>query len=298
MKEAGIPGEKRNTSLTTKRGVINNALAIASHSALHSLFIPALNLIYSVFMRTFSRSIAVLAASLLTSNLLAGGKDSGPTLISEEESLFSTSLSAAWDSRYVSEGRDNLDGDSLFGAVLETTFGGFITSAWIASSPDTDYEELNLFAGYEHDFGPITLSGGYTYLNFIPDDADDHEIGLSIAVNNLPLGITPTIDWYYSFESEGSFFEADLTADFEAADWLVLSPFATFGWNEGYIADGHNGANHVALGLSLAVPLGDVFEIGAYAAYNIAIASDPDEFGDDELLEDFFYGGVAVTASF
>lgn len=48
-------------------------------------------------------------------------------------------MNGTWDSRYATEGRDNLDGDALVGTAIETAFKGLCLSAWYASSPDVDY---------------------------------------------------------------------------------------------------------------------------------------------------------------
>ena len=41
-------------------------------------------------------------------------------------------------------GRDNLDGDGLVSSTVEAAFKGLSLNASYASSPDTDYRELNL----------------------------------------------------------------------------------------------------------------------------------------------------------
>ena len=213
-------------------------------------------------------------------------------------SPFEFALSAAWDSHYVSEGRDNLDGDSLVGTTFEAAAYGFTAGAWYASSPNANYSELNLYGEYALELGDFEVYAGYTYLNFPADDADDHEVGAGIAYGGLPFEITPAIDWYHSFEADGSFFEASISGELELLDWLELEPFALIGWNEGYIADGHNGANNVAIGIVTEIDLSNNVELSAYLAYNWAIDSNPDANPDDQLLKDFLYGGVAIDFEF
>lgn len=221
-----------------------------------------------------------------------------PVVIEEEASWWEASLTAAYDSAYVSEGRDNLDGDDLFGTTLELGAYGFTGGLWYAHSPNAGYDEFNAFLEYGLEIGGFEVYGGYTYLNFPEDDADDHEVGAGIAYGGLPLGITPAVDWYYSFEAEGSFFEASLSSELEVTEWLAFEPFVVVGFNEGYIADGHDGTNHVAAGLVAAVDVTENIGLSGYVAYNWAIDSDPANNPGDELLEDFLYGGVAITFAF
>ncbi len=247
---------------------------------------------------------AMAAIAVLSWSQVQAGETATPEkvmieekVIVEEENWWSMSLTAAWDSLYVSEGRDNLDGKSLAGTTLEAEAFGFTGGMWFAASPDTDYTEFNAFLEYGIELGDFDIYAGYTYLNFPSDDADDNEIGAGIAYGGIPY-ITPAIDWYHSFEADGSFFEASLTSELEVTEWLEFEPFALFGWNEGYIAEGHNGANNFAVGLTAEIDLSENIQLAGYVAYNWAIDSDPANNPDDELLDDFFYGGVSITFSF
>jgi hypothetical protein len=207
------------------------------------------------------------------------------------------SLSAGLDSHYVSEGRDNLDGDSLFGATLEGEAGGLIGGVWYANSPDTDYRELNLYTGYGMEVGAFEVTVGYTYLDFLSDDADDSEVGAGVAYGELPWGLTAALEGYYSFEAEGAFFEASLSAEHEVEEWLTLAPSIILGWNEGYIAEGHDGANHLAVLLEATFALAETVELGLYAACSWALDADPGVYADDALLDDFIHGGIVFTFS-
>lgn len=208
------------------------------------------------------------------------------------------SLSFAWDSRYVSEGRDNLDGDGLLGTTLELSWEGFNLGAWYADSPDGPYDEFNSYLEYGWEAGDFAFYVGYTYLRFMNAGGHDHEVGAGVAYNGFDCGIVPALDAYYSFDASGAFFELSFTRAFEVAPWLTLEPGIVFGINQGYIADGHEGGNHVAAALSATVPVSEQVEIGAYVSYNWAIGSDPLRYADDAALKDFLFGGVTLTLSF
>jgi len=206
-------------------------------------------------------------------------------------------LAGAWESHYVSEGRDNLDGDSLAG--LEATIGyqGFTVGAWGAESPDQDYREYHYWLEYSYEWQAFTFTAAYTYLDFDTDGADDKEVSLYIAYA-LPYALQLEIGGYYSNESSGTFYEGTLSAEIELTEELIVIPFANLGSNDGYIAEGHNGLNHLALGLELNYALSEYVSVGAYLAHTSAIDSDSNEHSDDDLLEDFTYYGLNLIFSF
>jgi hypothetical protein len=207
-------------------------------------------------------------------------------------------LSFAWDSAYAAEGRDNLDGDSLVGTTLDTTYGGLSAGIWYASSPETEYTELDLYASYTLELYDWELAVGYTHLEFLSDDANDDEVGGSLGYGALPGGLSTHIDWYYSFDSEGSFFQAVLDTNLKYHEAIVIRPAVVLGFNSGYIPDGHDGLNNLAVSLEAAVPLKEGVKLGGYITYNWGIDSDAARYQGDELLKDFFFGGVSLACAY
>ncbi|AKJ64794.1 hypothetical protein L21SP4_01551 [Kiritimatiella glycovorans] len=122
--------------------------------------------------------------------------------------------------------------------------------------------------------------------------------GIGFSYSGLPAGLADGIDGYYSFEAEGAFFEASMGGEYEVMDRLTLAPSAVLGWNSGYIADGHDGANHFALSLEAITPLKDGLDLVATFAYSWAIDADPEPYPGDEALENFPFAGVALRATF
>lgn len=212
-----------------------------------------------------------------------------------EPSAWSAAMSAGWDSRYVSEGRDNLDGVALVWSALEAGSGGALAGMWYGSSPDTDYDELELSVAYGMEFGSVALSAAYTWLSFLSDDEEDHELGLGAAMEGLPLGLVPSLDATWSAQAEGVFYELTFVGEVEPAPGAVVEPFVTFGVNQGYVADGHDGLNHVAAGLALSADLAETVAISGFIAYSWAVDADEARHPGDAGLDDFAYGGIAVT---
>lgn len=92
--------------------------------------------------------------------------------------------------------------------------------------------------------------------------------------------------------------ELSLAKEIPITDRFQLEPVVVVGRNDGYVGDGHNGANHVALALFGHYHITDRIALQAHVSQNWAIDSDPAMFADDAPLKDFFHGGVGVSLQF
>lgn len=202
-----------------------------------------------------------------------------------------------WESRYFSEGRDNLDGDSLFVGSLEAGWHHFSGGIWYGRSPDQRYDELQLALAVTESFGDFELYGSYTHLRFPFDDTHDNELGAGLAWSGLPLGVELAADLYHSFDAGGYFAEISASREFEITDRLSLNLTCPFGINQGYVADGHDGANHVALRLGLEYALNGSVSVIAHATQSWALDRNAASPGD-ATLTDFFHGGIGLQWTF
>ena len=202
-----------------------------------------------------------------------------------------------WESHYDSEGRDSLDGGSLWTASAEFSWEHLAGGIWYGSSPDQSYDELQLTLGLSQEIGEMEFYGGYTYLRFPFDGADDHELGAGLVWSGLPLELAFGADVSHSFEAEGYFAEFSLFREFELSDQGTLEVAGVFGVNQGYVSDGHDGANHFALELSSEYALTESCSILVSTSYSWATGRESDAPGD-ELLVDFFDGGLGLQWSF
>jgi hypothetical protein len=71
-----------------------------------------------------------------------------------------------------------------------------------------------------------------------------------------------------------------------------------FGINQGYVADGHNGANHVEFRLGGEYSLTEAVSVAVHASYNLAIDRDAARYSGDVLLRDFSHLGIGLTYEF
>lgn len=202
-----------------------------------------------------------------------------------------------WESRYFSEGRDSLDGASLFFGSLEMGWKHLAGGVWYGCSPDQRYNELQLTLALTGSIGDFEVYGGYTHLRFPSDGSHDNEIGAGFAWQGLPMDVEVSADFYYSFDAEGCFTEISVGREFSITDSLALNFSVPFGINQGFVTDGHEGANNIALRLELEFALSDSISVTAHATYSWALGRDATFPGDDQLI-DFFHGGVGLQWSF
>ncbi len=218
----------------------------------------------------------------------------------ELDDQYSKEVHLLWESRYVTEGRDNLDGDGLASVSSDFSLGGFTFAPWLAYGYDSSYRELNLNFIYGHKLtDQFQIYGGYTYLRsrLTGENATDHEVSVDLVYTPGTL-FELSGSYYHSFDADGSFWELSLRHNKALNDKAILTLRGILGFNEGYIADGHNGLNHLQLRVGLDWHPVSRFEISSYAAYNFAIDSKPERFAEDAALHDFFWAGIGVTFYF
>jgi hypothetical protein len=116
----------------------------------------------------------------------------------------------AFDSKYVSEGRDNLDEGGLVSIAAEwTTPSGnneLVVGAWYAEGNTANYSELNLAAAIIVPLDPISITFVYTWLDYSNDNTSDNELGIELGTSILET-IDLTAVFAYSAKAGGTFIE-------------------------------------------------------------------------------------------
>jgi hypothetical protein len=218
----------------------------------------------------------------------------------EMESLFGWHTHFLWESRYVTEGRDNLSGDGLASVSSEFIIGEANFLPWYAYGPGADYSELNL--NFIYGILPtedLAVYFGYNHIRarYLGEGANDNEISLDL-VHKLIKHLAVAASIYHSFDASGSFMEMAVKyfdAPYKRAHYSVQ---AGLGVNAGYVSDGHTGLNNFQLRANVSyLPVIQV-ELYAYTGYSAAINRDAVRYAGDELLGDFFWGGVGFVYVF
>ena len=205
-----------------------------------------------------------------------------------------------WESRYVTEGRDNLAGKGIFSASTEFNYKDINFVPWIATGIDTDYSEFNLNIVYGTKLlDNLDVFVGYNHIQsrISGISLNDNEINLDLAYfYNNQFQIVTNI--YYSFDAEGAFAEVAIKKGYLIDNTLSINLRAVLGFNSGYVVDGHNGINHGQLLARASYQVIKEMEVYAYTGYNLAINSDSNRYTGDELLRDFFWGGIGLSYQF
>ncbi len=201
-----------------------------------------------------------------------------------------------WDSHYYSEGRDNLDGDSLIVNDVQLGWEFISGGLWYVASPDQSYDELQAILAVTQSVGNFAFYLSYTHLQFPSDNFRDNEVGAGVALFGLPANLQLAADVYYSFDADGSFAELAAVREFTLTESLSIAGMGIFGINQGYISDGHDGSNHFALKLESTYTISDSISIIAQITQSWEIDRETDSPGDDPLV-DFFHGSIGVQWS-
>ncbi|SDJ89443.1 hypothetical protein SAMN04488540_11524 [Ferrimonas sediminum] len=228
--------------------------------------------------------------SILTTSILLA-LASAPALAAEYE------IDLGYDSKYISEGRDNLDKGGIYWANGAAAFDNGITLSaayGYAADSDVNYDELNVGIEYGFEVGDFSLYASYTRLEFFEDDESDNEWGAGIAYGGLEW-FEPFATYVYSTEAEGSFVEVGIQRDFSINEALTFSPYVILGLDYGYASPEHDGANHTAVGATLAYQLNDTWAISAVVEHQKADKDVELDVGNDD---GHTWGGVHFTAAF
>ncbi|MFN7342080.1 MAG: hypothetical protein ACK5TA_01970, partial [bacterium] len=144
------------------------------------------------------------------------------------------------ESRYFSEGRDALDGASIWANSFEFGLAHFAAGLWYGNSPNQSYDELQLSLALIQTFGDFEANIGYTHYIFPFDGSHDNEIGTGITWTGLPAEIEITADIYHSFDADGYFAELSTSREFEITAPFSVTFSSVLGINQGYVSDGHD----------------------------------------------------------
>lgn len=195
------------------------------------------------------RSRLWLVGFLTTAACTVGGASSRPDL----------SVSAAWDSAYVSEGRDNLGEGGLFSTSADLTWHHLSLNAWAARGDGVHYREYNLAVGYAVESGPLTTTIGYTRLEYggIGEAPGDNEFSQGFELS-APGDVAVSILGRYATEAEGTFVEASLRRTWETGiEGISLVPYVLAAFDFGYASAEYDGANHLEAGVAVDYAVAD-----------------------------------------
>ncbi len=200
----------------------------------------------------------------------------------------SGSLESFWQSRYVSEGTDNLRGAGILSELLTVQWGRFHTDLWQGIGYDTNFAEFNGLAVVDFHLGTVEAYVSYNHKRFFNPDDFDNEIGAGLVYDALPAGLFLALDAYYSFGLDGTHVEFSVGAEHV---WrrLTLRPILKLGANAGYLDNTEDGLRSLVPRLDVSSPLAPGVSLVAYGAYNLPLG---------RSAESFFWAGIGVKMEF
>ena len=203
------------------------------------------------------------------------------------------SAGAAWDTRYVSEGRNNLPEGGLLTAEAGVGLSGVSLTAAYSFGDKEKYQEVNVSIEYGYEVSGLDLYGGYTRLEFPEDSTNDNEIGAGASFA-LPIGPAAAIDWVYSTEAKGSFVELTLSFEKGLPGGLVtVTPYILQGLDFSYATPDNDGLNNFQAGIEASVSVSDKVSVVGHIAHSWA-QKDVEEDG----LGGVSWGGLGIAVEF
>ncbi|MBU0679649.1 MAG: hypothetical protein KJ626_16225 [Verrucomicrobia bacterium] len=217
----------------------------------------------------------------------------GAVVYGEEGIATESWIESGWDSKYVSEGRRNLDEGGLAWIEAGVVAGEVAFAAWYGRGDSETYDEVNLSAAWVKEWNNFETALSYTRLEFPEDHAHDNEVALSLSCEG-PAGVIASMTAVYSTQAEGTFVEAGMEREFESNDMgLILIPFVAEGVDFGYASTEYDGFNNLQAGAELVWQVGEDVSLSAYMLHSWAHGDVKRDDGGNISA-----GGAAVSAQF
>jgi hypothetical protein len=204
----------------------------------------------------------------------------------KEEPLF-LDFSIDYQTKYVYRGATYSDKPVI--QPVATAGIGPVSATWFGS---IDYatktlNESDVTLDITHPVGPVSLSGGITWLSFPNTDIPSTtEVYAGVTLDEVPA--TPSLFVFHDFQDgKGTYAELSVSKDFKVLD-IPLSASAKLGYNHHYFRK-ETGFSHVELGVSSPIDLGKGWTISPMLKYSRALSKD---------FKNEVYAGISIGYKF
>lgn len=163
-----------------------------------------------------------------------------------------TEIDIGYDSRYISEGREQLVSGGIYWIVgsHEVSENVSLGVAYgYAANSNIQYDELNLSMTYANSVEGFDYYLAYTHLEFFEDKVNDDEISMGFSYTDFEF-FTPFSNFVYGEKASGYFVDFGLMRAFKLTEKTSLTPYASIAFDFGYAAEG-NEHNHSYIGLTI-----------------------------------------------
>jgi len=232
--------------------------------------------------------------------------------LAQTEGILNSKLSAAnvpltanidlgWDSKYVSQGRNNLAKGGIYWMNTSIQYGNLTTYALVGRGDSQAYTEWNIGLEYALDLSEhLEANLGYQRIEgYSSSRCQDNELFAELAYTAKPW-LVPSVSYVYSTEAAGYFVELSLHSYWQVTEQFTLSPYVTQGVDFKYRTEEHNGRNHLQFGLEASYNLTENMNISGHISHSIAQADIEQEAATngDFSSQDQTYAGIHFNISF
>ncbi|ABM01748.1 hypothetical protein SHAM105786_13075 [Shewanella amazonensis] len=206
-------------------------------------------------------------------------------------------MELGWDSKYVSEGRNNLPQGGIAWAGASATVGDVSAFALVGRADSEHFTEWNFGVEYQlHLHETLEAIVGVQRIEAYGDlRCSDNELFAELAWTRWDY-LVPSIAYTYNTEAGGYFVELSLHSNWHLGEQVTLSPYLTQGFDFQYVTEAHNGANHLQFGLEAAWAFADNLTASAHVSRVIAGKDIEVDMGDEARDETF--AGVRLAWAF
>jgi hypothetical protein len=161
-------------------------------------------------------------------------------------------LAVGYDSRYVSEGRNQLTAGGIYwiNGVHEVNENLAVSLGHgLAQNTDVDYDEFYLAIEYAYSLAGFDYSIGYTRFEFFKSNESDAEITLGLHYTQSDF-FTPFSNIVYSVEADGFFVQIGAQKDIELNEKWSIASHVLLAFDFAYASPKEDGYNHTSVGAS------------------------------------------------
>ncbi|MGI2098158.1 hypothetical protein [Shewanella glacialipiscicola] len=219
-------------------------------------------------------------------------------LPSEKIESLAVTLDLGWDSKYISQGRNNLQDGGIYWLNTSVQYGYWTTYALVGRGDSQAYTEWNL--GLEYGFNLVEnfdANLGYQRIEgYGSSRCQDNELFAELAYTATPW-LIPSINYVYSTEANGYFVEMSLHSFWNITDHFSLTPYITQGFDFKYRTAEHNGKNNLQFGLESNYQLSPNMSVSGHISHSIAQGDIEQEAtaNGDTSSQDQTYAGIHFT---
>ncbi|WP_394202707.1 hypothetical protein [Shewanella waksmanii] len=232
-----------------------------------------------------------------TSSIAVDDVHSKPTIELDQQQDVQILLDLGWDSKYISEGRNNLENGGIYWGMAAIEYDNINLYTKVGRGDTDAYTEWNF--GLEYGLAisnNLEATIGYQRVEIYADEREsDNELFADITYTKFNW-LIPSLAYTYSTEAGGYFIEASLHSNWQLTDTLVITPYVTQAFDFQYATEDHNGPNHFQFGIEAQWQLNDTLAISGHISHTIAQQDIKQELATDNLDETF--AGIHFSFNF